>query len=248
MNDWQIDDRQFDDNQIECARCGERFDLSLTRCPGCGASVYPLEGDDESWEVRHSRQPPTQLELLAHSAGLLLVCALLAAAVSLLSYIALRRLFLAGAGPAAVGTAIIASALPGSLAGGYLAGRFARGRFALHGALAGALNLVSPLLLIAHEFGAPFGSTLLLPAALLNPLAGYAGARLALRHLRQELVKELFAPAQDQAALYQELLEKVRFDQDAAERLIAFERRRAPEAGRPAWIESAIRRWERDNR
>lgn len=47
---------------------------------------------------------------------------------------------------------------------------------------------------------------------------------------------------------YQELLSKVRGDALTAERLIEYERRRAPSASREELIRRAIERWERDNR
>ena len=34
-----------EENEIECAQCGAYFYYDLTRCPACGASVYP--NDDE---------------------------------------------------------------------------------------------------------------------------------------------------------------------------------------------------------
>ena len=66
--------------------------------------------------------------------------------------------------------------------------------------------------------------------------------------MRQELVKDLFAPVLDQAELYNQLLVKVRFDHYTAERLVDLERQRDPDADSRTWIENAIQRWERDNR
>jgi len=50
------------------------------------------------------------------------------------------------------------------------------------------------------------------------------------------------------SALYQSLLKKVLHDRGTAERLIEYERRRAPHAPREELVKSAIVRWERDNR
>jgi hypothetical protein len=61
-------------------------------------------------------------------------------------------------------------------------------------------------------------------------------------------VDELFGAAINQADLFNELLRKVGGDRPTAERLIDFERQRAPKGNRTAWLESAIRRWEQDNR
>lgn len=59
---------------------------------------------------------------------------------------------------------------------------------------------------------------------------------------------EIFGSALNQAALYDNLLRKVGGDRMAADWLIEFERRRTPGAARLAWIQSAIERWEQDNR
>jgi len=59
---------------------------------------------------------------------------------------------------------------------------------------------------------------------------------------------EDFAGAvQVQANLYEQLLRRVGGDHDVAGRLIDFESRRLPDKNRRAWLESAIRRWDRDN-
>ncbi len=58
---------------------------------------------------------------------------------------------------------------------------------------------------------------------------------------------ELFGAAINQAERFNDLLRKVGGDRAAAERLINFERQQSPQGNRLAWIESAIRRWERDN-
>ena len=61
-------------------------------------------------------------------------------------------------------------------------------------------------------------------------------------------VDELFGAAINQAELFNDLLRKVGGDRAAAERLIEFERQRSPQQNRTAWIDSAIRQWEQDNR
>jgi len=60
--------------------------------------------------------------------------------------------------------------------------------------------------------------------------------------------EEVFGDALDQAALYNDLLGKAGGDRAVVERLIEFERQRAPRAGRSAWLRRAIQRWENDNR
>jgi len=60
--------------------------------------------------------------------------------------------------------------------------------------------------------------------------------------------EEVFGDGLNQAVLYNDLLRKVSGDQAAAERLIAYERQRAPQATRSIWLQKAIQRWERDNK
>jgi predicted nucleic acid-binding Zn-ribbon protein len=59
---------------------------------------------------------------------------------------------------------------------------------------------------------------------------------------------EIFGDALDQAVLYNDLLQKVGGDRATVDRLIEFERERAPKSTRRKWIERASQRWERDNR
>jgi hypothetical protein len=61
------------------------------------------------------------------------------------------------------------------------------------------------------------------------------------------LADELFEVALDQRALYEDLLRKVGGDAATVERLVHFERDRAPDAKRTIWLQNAIWRWERDN-
>ena len=58
---------------------------------------------------------------------------------------------------------------------------------------------------------------------------------------------ELFNQSLKQAALHNDLLQKVGGDRQVVERLIDFERRRLPNATRTVWLQNAVRRWEKDN-
>jgi predicted nucleic acid-binding Zn-ribbon protein len=59
---------------------------------------------------------------------------------------------------------------------------------------------------------------------------------------------DIFGDALDASILYNDLLQKVGGDRATVDRLIEFERARAPKSTRRAWIQSASQRWERDNR
>jgi len=59
---------------------------------------------------------------------------------------------------------------------------------------------------------------------------------------------QIFGDALNQSLPYNDLLQKVGGDRAVVDRLIEFERARAPQSTRRKWIESASQRWERDNR
>jgi hypothetical protein len=59
---------------------------------------------------------------------------------------------------------------------------------------------------------------------------------------------ELFNQSLKQAALHNDLLQKVGGDREAVERLIEFERQRLPSANRITWLQNAIQHWEKDNK
>ena len=59
---------------------------------------------------------------------------------------------------------------------------------------------------------------------------------------------EIFGDALDASILYNDLLQKVGGDRATVDRLIEFEQAQTPQSTRRGWIQSAIQRWERDNR
>ena len=76
------------------------------------------------------------------------------------------------------------------------------------------------------------------------------GIRDALHRLfnRPYAAEDIFGESLNQAILYDNLLRKVGGDRAAVNRLIEFERQRAPNSTRIAWLRGAIERWEKDNR
>ena len=70
------------------------------------------------------------------------------------------------------------------------------------------------------------------------------------RKIRGEphIAEELFIGAMKEAALFDDLLNKVGGDRSRAERLIAYEQAQSPGAPRVINLQNAIRRWEKDNR
>jgi hypothetical protein len=71
-----------------------------------------------------------------------------------------------------------------------------------------------------------------------------------LRKLRREPhpAEDLFTGALREAALFNDLLRKVGGDRSTVERLIEYERKRAPNATRLTCLQHAISRWEQENR
>jgi hypothetical protein len=65
---------------------------------------------------------------------------------------------------------------------------------------------------------------------------------------KEDLTQALFSTSMEQLELYDELLHKVGGDDLVAERLIAFEGKRHPQASRSECIQLATERWKRDNR
>jgi predicted nucleic acid-binding Zn-ribbon protein len=61
------------------------------------------------------------------------------------------------------------------------------------------------------------------------------------------VAEDIFGDALDASILYNDLLQKVGGDRAVVDRLIEFERRRAPQSTRRKWIESASQRWKKDN-
>ena len=60
--------------------------------------------------------------------------------------------------------------------------------------------------------------------------------------------EDIFGDALDASILYNDLLQKVGGDRTIVDRLIEFEKARAPKSTRKGWIQSAIQRWDQDNR
>jgi hypothetical protein len=71
-----------------------------------------------------------------------------------------------------------------------------------------------------------------------------------LRKLRREKhpAEELFTGAMREAILFDDLRRKVGGDRSVVERLIEYEKRQSPNARRVDLLQSAITRWEQENR
>ncbi len=217
----------------------------MTRCPQCGQSMYP---EDEQ---------PSQDEAVIETGsrgltlGAMLVGWLIAAGIAILLHFILASLI----GPAIlgpVGKTILFLAGPlGSLVGAYVGAGMARQHSKLLGVVVGILTLPMLMLLATHwvEVTPNF---LLSPFALITSMltliAGIGGGWLNGQFTQDSDWKEKWRVRGWEDLLYQDLLRKVRFNGSAADRLIDYERKQDPQANRLKLIQSAIERWERDNR
>jgi DNA-directed RNA polymerase subunit RPC12/RpoP len=249
----------YDPTEIECGHCGTHFSYELLRCPNCGSRVYEPEVDEESKTKSNSEIPlgaATRLVVKElFSKALVIVWGLVSIAIAILIYIGLRPVFHNATKILAL-IIIYVCAGCGALIGGFIAGRFSNRRISWDGLVVGLLSLGGALALLAHEFFdlkvaflswvTPFGWALVLSA-------GWAGAYIANRSKNEIMPeptseKQTYTAESEEYGLYYELLLKVNFDTEVAERLIEDEGRQRPMASRVDWIESAIQGWERDKR
>jgi len=151
----------------------------------------------------------------------------------------LTKLALAAAGPV------------GALVGGYVTAGLARQRALLTGLVVGAMALPVLLLLSTRWVQVTLPVLLspwILGSGLLTLVAGLAGGWLNQALVQDTSWREKWKVRGWEDLLYQDLLRKVRFNGSIADRLIEYERKQDPQASRLTLIQSAIQRWERDNR
>jgi hypothetical protein len=210
----------FAEHTLECPHCGRVFSLELTRCPGCGLNMYP-EDEDEA----------TGSEGI-HSDGV----------------------HLDEADEQTAGAGLWAVILGWILAG---AASFIIQMFASQAVTGGSLPIGWKLaLFLASPLGAAVGGQVILEASMLAQYAlciilggGAAWLRGVASQDTGSLRTKDSAPAQGMSwedLMYRDLLTRVRFNRDTAERLIEYERRLAPEADRYTLLRNAVERLERD--
>ena len=231
-------------NEIECTRCGAAVPYDLTVCPACGLNFYESDPHDDwqaEWTVPHEDGPGLTV-------GGISVAGVLLGVISGAGVMFVLQVWSNALDPGFWGAAalLIFSGIAAGAVGGGVAAFIAADRHL-------GVAIVTALFLLGLEiFFEAFWRDLALQA-LLTPrvlltwgailvAAGLAGIWQRNRDLR---VDPLLWGNEDD--LYMALLTKIGYDRDVAERLIAFERERAPQAPRAVLIRSAIRRWERDN-
>ena len=164
---------------------------------------------------------------------------LMAALLAFATFGAVRFLFSSFFNPSVRMAGLVIGLPLGALLGGYWAGQQRSERAWLYGLFAVLLELLAAYLLS----GLPASPIPLVLTLVFGPLAAEVAARGGLRGLN--LGGRL--PGREDR-LYQTLLMRVRQDRYTADRLIDFERRRAPNAPRAKLIADAIERIDRDRR
>ena len=228
-------------NEIECARCGGTFHMSLTRCPHCGVNVYEPDDDvgrqdDALTSVKNALRFP-----LALFAGWFL-----SAFIGLLLYIPIRA---AQATPVTPTFTSITAALTlsiGGFAGGFLYLRIQEGRSNVGNLSQILFSVLIGILVFLTEGN--LWTALSIAGLLVIGAASFMGIKVADKMLRKAMINDLFAPVVESQKRYLEFVAMVGHDRDVAERLIEHERRYTPKATRNILVENAIKRWERDNR
>jgi hypothetical protein len=235
----------MDDNTYECPHCGAKIYPEMTRCPECGQNMYPE--DEESLPTQASSTTASSGSFL----GALLIGIMIASGIALILHFIVAS-FAVPSSLGGLGKAVLFLAGPlGSLVGGYVGSGLARQWPKLLGGVVGALTLPVLALFTTHwvEVTPVFLlSPWVILAVLLTILAGVVGGWLNVTLSGNADWKEKWQVRGWEDLLYQDLLRKVRFNGSTADRLIEYERKQDPQAGRLKLIQNAIERWERDNR
>ena len=237
--------------QIECAHCGSTFSIELTQCPNCGISLYPLEDDPDGWAGDDELYGSPEQVGFWSWLGTLAFGWLVAAILSISLYALLRSRFFARSGPWVVQSLNFACVALGVFLAGLVIGRSTGTRPYLLSILVALCSLSVALLLTAYET-TEYVEVLLSPFTLLGLFvifsAALMGVYIAVDVLPRITADKPTTAAKSEEGLYQDLLIKVRFNNELAERLVEYERKRTPDADRKTLLENAIWRWERDNR
>ncbi len=235
----------MDDNTYECPNCGAVIYNEMTRCPACGQNMYPEV--DEQAEAEAEQPAPVWLAII----GSLFIGWMIAAGIALLVHFIID----AFVNPALLGSwgkVILYLAGPlGVLVGAYVCTGISRQRRKLIGGVVGLLTVPILVLFATHWvevtlnllYG-PWGIVL----GVLTVLAGVLGGWLNETFSPENNWREKWRVHGWEDLLYQDLLRRVRFNGSAADRLIEYERKLNPQASRLKLIQSAIERWEHDNR
>lgn len=212
----------------------------LDCCPECGLDFYPAD------DMSENDAGPLRAKSWGTSLSAIIVGWL---ASGMTTFALLYLSWTVFPGVVEGQTQSLAFAAIAAFVGGYIANVMTRRLPVLQGILVAVLSIVN-VVLLETLWRNNTVETVVRPMTLLAwgliIVGGVAGAVISMQ------LKLRAARSQPQAMsendLYQDLLARVRHDRGVADRLIAFERQRAPTAGRIELIKNAIARWEHDNR
>ena len=260
----------MEDQTIECPQCGKEFSLEFTRCPNCGLNLYPEDETPDPYPLSPQQAADGSLsphmaaggvgEGIGEAVWAVLLGLIVAGAVSFVLHMFATRAETVVGLPLVWRVILFFAGPLGALVGGYSSGMVgkrphlpAAGLGALVGLGAAALavlfetrwRLVTPQVILEPSMLAQYALCLLL-GALGGWLNGEAGAAF-LAGAAPPPPKEVKGMSWEDL-MYRDLLTRVRFNRDTAERLIEYERRLAPDADRYTLLRSAVERLERDRR
>lgn len=230
-------------HEIECPRCSAQVSMEHTHCPNCGLNFYMPEAND--WPELEE-QPDTPVETFTRQALLVLLGWLIIAGMAFVLF-ALLRTALRDPGYGDIWYVLVLSAT--AALGAWVSARFAQQAHLWVSGLVGVGAVGISILFDAFRQDLAVAG-LIRPTTLLtwfvimavSLLLGWWEARQALR------VDHLLFASPTETELYETLLARLRYDQAMLERLVDYERQRAPHGSRAQWLRSALQRWERDNR
>ena len=261
----------MDDQSIECPRCGEVFSMEFTRCPQCGLNMYPedetpasdprypVTGDGGGLQQMAGGEGGDRIEAGTGEALLAVVLGvILAGTVSFLAHTFATRAESAQGLPVAWQMVLFLTGPLGAALGGSSIGVVAK-RERLPAAGLGVLvgiGAAALVVLFETRWRLVTAQVLLEPAMLAQyalcllggALGGWLGGQSEAAFLAggappvQKAVKGMSW----EDLMYRDLLTRVRFNRDTAERLIEYERRLAPEAERYTLMRNAVERLDRD--
>jgi hypothetical protein len=216
----------------------------MLRCPQCGQDMYPEE------DSLSSEAEPAASGWIANAGGVLIGW-MVAAGIALLVHFIISAFVPPGLLRWPTQAILYVSGPVGTFVGGYICGVIAKQHTRWLGGLIGVLSLPVVVLLSTywvHVSLSVLFSPWMVLLGVLTILGGVAGGWLCATLSQGGDWKERWRVKGWEDLLYQDLLRKVRFNGAAADRLIEFERKQNPEATRLQLLQSAIERWEKDNR
>jgi MFS family permease len=223
---------------MACPRCGAVVNIDLIRCPECGLEFYP---EESAQEFEHIPSKTNGLLVV----GAILLGVFISAIIAFIFYFITSLLF-PGAYINSVGSIILFIAGPlGAFVGGYVTSSLSRWKPYLSTCIVSILTIPFLMLLNTRWQTSSITTNNILDWTLVI-LAAPASAYLHSRF--KQGIKWPNWSSGSEEKLYNNLLVKARFDRERTDRLIAYEKRRNPYGTRIELIQSAIDRWERDNR